>query len=238
MVRAGMGVSLPMSSGVIGVIADHASRYTWFHSSLAELDKPEGTKIEWRIGANRGESRNSLVRQCLDERRDWVFFVDDDECFPPDVLTKLLAHEQPVVSALILQRGMPYLPTCYATFNADGTFSPLDLKFVGGDTLVQCAGLGSGGLLVRSHVFKTVSEPWFVYTEDFGEDLFFSRKCAAFDIPMCVDTGCRIGHIIPAAVFAQTKLTSNSMWEVGIQLSNGTRAAVPMDHSPVRTTHS
>lgn len=207
-------------SGLIGVIADHAARYTWFNQSLAALDKPDGTTVEWRTGANRGASRDSLARQCLDENRDWILYLDDDQAFPPDVLTRLLSHQQPVVSALIVQRGQPFLPTCYATF--DGEFHPLDLSSVGHDNLVLCAGVGSGGLLVKAQVLRRLDNgtPWFLYTEQFGEDLYFSRRLADAGIQCLVDTGCRIGHIVPAALFA----TEDGFdWRTGIQLAEGTR---------------
>lgn len=211
---------------MIGVIADHAARYTWFSQSLAELQKPPFTHIEWRVGANRGETRNALVRVCLERGHDWLFFVDDDQSFPPTVLMQLLSHEQPVVSSLILQRGAPFLPTAYAAFE-NGKFSPLDLRSVGHDNLVSCEAVGSGGLLVRAEVFKTIEEPWFVYSAEFGEDLYFSRRLAEAGIQRLVDTGCRIGHILPAAVFA----THDGFdWSVGIQLSEGTKTSIEMNH--------
>lgn len=205
---------------MIGVIADHAARYTWFSQSLEALDKPDGTVTEWRVGANRGASRNSLAQACLDQDCEWILFLDDDEAFPPNVLTRLLSHHQPVVSALIVQRGQPFLPTAYATFSFEGTFHPLDLSSVE-PGLVQCAGVGTGGLLIRSDVLRQLDgEPWFVYSEQFGEDLYFSHRCAKAGIRVLVDTDCRIGHIVPAAVFATF---DGFGWETGIQLADGTR---------------
>jgi len=209
-----------MSGGMIGVVADHAARYTWFNQSLAALEKPDNTTIEWRVGANRGASRNELARACVEQGRDWIFYVDDDQAFPPQTLNRLLSHGKPLVSALIVQRGKPFLPTAYATY-ADGVFHPLDLNSVGHDNLVRCAGVGSGGLLVRSEVFRDLPEPWFVYSEELGEDLYFSRLCMDRGIQRLVDTGCRIGHIIPTAIFATEDVMGD--WAVGVQLSEGTK---------------
>jgi hypothetical protein len=163
---------------MIGVISDHAARYTWFSQCLSRLGyDTDVVRIEWRVGANRGESRNSLVRACLERQTcDWLFFVDDDQVFQDDALHRLLDRDQPVVSALIMQRGAPFLPTAYATFQ-ECEFQPLDLRSVGNHTLVRVAGVGSGGLLVRREVFEKLEDPWFVYTENFGEDLYFSQKC-------------------------------------------------------------
>lgn len=211
---------------MIGVISDHAARYTWFSQCLAALDKPEGTKIEWRTGANRGFSRDSIVHTCITESADWVFFIDDDQVFQPDVLYRLLARQEPVVSALIIQRGAPFLPTAYAS-KEDGKYSPLDLRSVSGSALVQVAGVGSGGLLVRREVFEVLDPPWFLYTENFGEDLYFSGKCEEAGIQLLVDTGCRIGHLIPASVIPAW---FGDRWGVGIQLADGTTTAMEMQH--------
>lgn len=216
-------------SGLIGVISDHAARYTWFSQSLAALSyDADITTIEWRVGANRGTSRNALAQACLDQELDWLFMVDDDQVFQPDALTRLLSHEQPVVSALIVQRGAPFLPTAYATFQ-ECEFQPLDMRSVGHDNLVQVAGVGSGGILVRAHVLGALNtgEPWFLYTEQFGEDLYFSQRCLEAEIPMFVDTGCRMGHLIPAAV---VPAWLGDRWGTGIQLADGTSTAIELKY--------
>lgn len=213
-------------SGLIGVISDHAARYTWFSQCLASLQKPEGARVEWRTGANRGFSRDSIVHTCLAEGADWVFFIDDDQVFQPDVLRRLLSWKAPVVSALIIQRGSPFLPTVYAS-KEDGKYSPLDLRSVPDNALVDVAGVGSGGLLVRREVFEKIDPPWFLYTENFGEDLYFSGKCQDAGIQLLVDTGCRIGHLIPASVIPAW---FGDRWGVGIQLADGTTTAMEMKH--------
>ena len=172
-----------MSGGLIGIIADYAGRYHWFSQCLADLVKPLDTKIEWRFGASRGASRNALAQACLDQERDWLFFVDDDQVFPTGTLMRLLALEQPVVSALIVQRAAPFLPTAYAGRDENGLYQTLDLNSVGHNNLVQVAATGTGGLLVRSHVLRELGPPWFVYSEDWGEDMFFANRLAEAGIP-------------------------------------------------------
>lgn len=221
-----------MSKGLIGIIADHAARYTWFNQCLAALEKPEGTIIEWRMGANRGALRNALAQACLDKECDWIFYVDDDQAFPVRTLTRLLAHNQPVVSALIVQRGAPFLPTAYAE-KVDDKYLPLDLKSVGHNNLVRVAGTGTGGLLVRSEVLRELADgrPWFVYSELFGEDLYFANRLAEAGIPMLVDTGCRMGHIAPAAVFPSWNAVK-SAWEAEFMYADGTSTYTTLDHRP------
>lgn len=214
-------------SVMIGVISDYAARYAWFTQCLADLVKPDGSKIEWRMGANRGAMRNALAQACLDGGYDWLFFVDDDQAFPTGTLTRLLAHDQPVVSALIVQRAAPFLPTAYAGRDEDGNYQTLDLRSVGSNNLVLVAATGTGGLLVRAEVLRELGDPWFVYSEDFGEDLFFAARLEEAGIPMLLDTGCRMGHIAPAAVFP---VPIDSGWRLEFVYSDGTKIPMDMNH--------
>ena len=217
-----------MSGGLVGVIADYAGRYHWFSQCLADLVKPEDTKIEWRFGASRGASRNALAQACLDQEREWLFFVDDDQAFPTGTLTRLLSHGHPVVSALIVQRAAPFLPTAYAGRDENGLYQTLDLRSVGHNNLVKVAATGTGGLLVRAEVFAELEPPWFVYSEAWGEDMFFANRLAEAGIPMILDTGCRMGHIAPAAVFP---VPTDAGWHAEFKWSDGTSALMTkMDH--------
>jgi hypothetical protein len=215
-------------SGMVGLIADYSGRYTWFSQCLADLDTPPDTKIEWRMGANRGAMRNALAQACLDQERDWLFFVDDDQAFPTGTLMRLLAHDQPVVSALIVQRAAPFLPTAYAGRDEDGNYQTLDLRSVGSNNLVLVAATGTGGLLVRAEVLRELGSPWFVYSEDFGEDLFFATRLEEAGIPMLLDTGCRMGHIAPAAVFP---VPEGNGWRLQFTYSDGTTVPMALDHT-------
>lgn len=220
-------------TGMIGVISDHAARYTWFNQCLTALLSETSIRtrgivyLEWRVGANRGVSRDSLARECLDQQCDWLFMIDDDQVCQPETIMNLLAADHPVVSALILQRGTPFLPTAYAA-HQDGKFSPLDLRSVQ-PGLVAVAGVGTGALLVKADVFKQLDDgrPWFLYSEDYGEDLYFSNRCKEAGIQMLVDTNCPVGHLIPAAVLPAWL---GNRWGVGIQLADGTSTSMEMKH--------
>ena len=214
-------------TGMVGVISDYSARFSWFTQCLADLQKPVDTKIEWRMGANRGAMRNALVQACLDQGRPWLFFVDDDQAFHTTTLNRLLALEQPVVSALILQRAAPFLPTAYAERDEDGNYLTLDLKSVGHNNLVQVAATGTGGLLVRAEIFQELGPPWFVYSEDFGEDMYFANRLAEAGIPMLLDTGCRMGHLAPAGIFP---FWGPAGWQAEFKYSDGTTIPLALEH--------
>ena len=214
-------------SVMIGVVSDHAARYSWFNQCLADMDKPaEGHVFGWRFGGSHSSQRNMLVEDCLAQGCDWLFFIDDDHAFPKDTLTRLLSHQKPIVSALVLQRGAPFLPAAYAEED-DGRFYHLDLTSCGPDNLVQVRALGTGALLVHMSMLAQFPNPWFKYSDDLGEDLYFSNLLWNAGIPMLVDTGCRVGHIAPAAVFPAW---TGNHWISVFRYADGTAVFRPLDH--------
>lgn len=211
---------------MVGVIGDYAGRYTWFSQCLADLRKPEGSEIKWRMGGNQALGRNLLVEDFLQSDHQWLFFIDDDQAFGPSTLERLLSHDQPVVSALILQRGAPFLPTAYAA-KADGEFFHLDLGASPFGTLAVVRGCGTGGLLIRRDVITSIPGPRFKYTDKIGEDLYFSDRLYEAGFEILVDTGCAIGHIAPAAVFPEW---DGTRWVSVFRYADGTAIRQPLQH--------
>ena len=55
-----------------------------------------------------------------------------------------------------------------------------------------------GGLacaLIRTDVFRRIGKPWFVFSEQRGEDYAFCKKCSDAGIAIYVDTRVGCGHI-------------------------------------------
>lgn len=214
-------------AGMVGVIADASARYTQFYQCLTGLVKPTNTAIQFLLGSNRARSRNELCQLALDRGSEWVFFVDDDQAFGPQILQRMLSHEQPVVSALIVQRTAPFLPVAFAE-KSEGKWWPLNLQAHGPNELVKIVGCGAGGLLIRSEVLRAVGDPWFKQLDEKSEDLFFSDRCAEEGFPIYVDTGAQMGHIAPAVVFP---VFNETRWVAGIQFSYTTAVEIEMDHA-------
>jgi hypothetical protein len=187
-------------SGTIGIIADSAARYTAFTQSLAGMlaRMPINTQVRFKIGSDKGASRNWLVQDSLDSGSEWLFFIDDDHTFASTVLLQLLLHEQPIVASLCLQRENPFWPTCYESRDDNGMFTPLDLT--GKTGLVPIVAAGTAGMLIRSEVFHEIGSPWFLHTDECSEDLYFCTKAAAAGFQLFVDLDSTLGHINPMTV--------------------------------------
>jgi hypothetical protein len=182
------------------VIADMTARYTIFTQSLTAMRTPPNTAVDFRLGADRGRSRNQLVEASLERGSEWILFLDDDHSFPPDLLLRLLSRDEPIVASLYLQRSDPFLPIAY-TEKVGTAYQPLDLSKCGEHDLVPIVGAGTGGMLIRSEVFHQLDPPWFVHTTQQSEDLHFCDLAAAAGIPMFVDVAARLGHVAAMNVY-------------------------------------
>lgn len=217
-------------SGTVGVIADAAGRYSQFSQCLTQLQLQVNTTVEWAIGSDRAVGRNSLVKRALDRGSEWILFIDDDQAFKPDLLRILLSANQPVVGGLVLQRAAPFMPLVYAEKDEIG-YWPLDLRNHGPNELVQVRAVASGGMLIRSEVFRELGDiNWFVHTTEQSEDMHFCDLAYRHDIPIYVHTGARLGHIAPAVVFPAME---DDQWAAGVQFSYTTSVVLPIDYDYV-----
>ena len=195
-----------------------------FYQCLSALLKPPNTYHHWAVGSERAINREKIVRGALERGSEWVWFVDDDHTFGNMALHDLLKHDVPVVGALYLQRKTPFLPIAMGERDENGMWWPLDLEKCSEHGLIEVDGIGTGGLLVRTEVFHELGEPWFQYTAEMSEDLFFcSRVREELGLPIYVDLDVQLGHLGPAVVFP---VYDQGEWVAG--LSFGPNAAVTL----------
>lgn len=218
-------------SGSVGIAADVLGRYTAFTESLMYLHKPVNTAVEWRKGADRGRSRNSLVEASLERGSEWMLFLDDDHAFPPQILNIMLSRELPVVAALYLQRTDPFLPIAYSHKDENGMYVPLDLTDCPQHGTVPVYAAGTGGMLIRSEVFHQIPGPWFVHTTQHSEDIYFCELLHEHGIPLALDLNARLGHIAVVTVAPDWVTPDNGgpeQWAAGLRISPSAIAHLPI----------
>ncbi len=74
------------------------------------LQKPAGTVMTKINSANVDVARNQIVAKL---EKDWLFFMDDDQIFPPESLMRLLSWDLPIVSGLYFKSPMNPVPHAY-----------------------------------------------------------------------------------------------------------------------------
>ena len=96
-------------SGIAAVLANDSARYSLFWACWNRLTIPEGWRQEALIGGDWCGARNTLCQMTLDSDAEYLWFMDDDHAFSPDILTRLLAHQKDLVVPGVLHalRSLP-----------------------------------------------------------------------------------------------------------------------------------
>ncbi len=216
-------------SGTIGTPCNDVARYHFFTFSLTGLARPVNTEVRSAFGSDRIRGRNRIVKEALAIGKEWVLFLDDDQAFGPNLLVRLLSHDQPIVASLYLQRTHPFSPIAYThREDDDKTYRPLFLHDYPPETgLVEVRAAGTGGMLIRSEVFRELVAQgicedgvWFKDGEA-SEDLTFCEKAREAGFPIYVDLQARMGHCSTWIVWPDV---AGDEWVMGATLSQNFQA--------------
>lgn len=153
-------------------------------------------------------ARNGIVRKFLATGAEWLFTVDDDMQFAPDVLPRLLEKadpgNHPIVGALCFKvhRTGEVEPTLYQLETQPHQYLRTQTDWFEGE-LLQVAATGAACLLVHRSVFEKMPEPWFgvgeLSGEELGEDVTFLLAAGQHGFPVHVATDVQVGHVKPKA---------------------------------------
>src|SRR4029077_13668612 len=105
-----------------------------------------------------GGARNPLPKMTRDGDYSHLWFMDDDHAFPPQMLTKLLVHDKPVVMPICLSRVYPFPPLQYTERNEENDlqYLPIPLSKADTDGLVEIQAGGTAGMLIRRDVLEAI----------------------------------------------------------------------------------
>ncbi len=162
-----------------------------FAYDLAALTGAMPLDITWKLFQCRGtilpQQRATLVGLAQQWTATHVLWLDADMRFPADTLTRLLAHDVPIVAANYITRRAPYRPV--AEHREHGVlFTPPEAT-----GLVEVTHAGLGVMLVDTQVFRDTPAPWFQIGYNpksdgySGEDVFFCRRAAEQGFPIAID---------------------------------------------------
>ncbi len=156
-------------------------------------------------------SRDHLVKKALEEKVNFVFFLDTDVLPHPQTLVRLLASNLPIISGLYWTKAK--LPCAYK-FTKDpnhaGGFDPNHVESMDPATFsprpMEVDAVGAGCLLIDARVFNIIPEPWFQWNmlpwvpqeESAGhsEDINFCLKAKQYGFPIYLDAGARCKHLL------------------------------------------
>ena len=175
----------------------------------------EGGGIMPLVSSIVSTARNDIARVFLDEHdADWLWFIDTDMTFPPDIVDQLVAaahpRERPIMGALCfsLQDGYRACPTIYV-FRDDGKVGRV---FDYPPNALMRVMTGTGCLLIHRTALEKMRDAtlpdgrrrfpkpveWFDNSQlggdSVGEDITFCIRAEAIGIPVHVDTSIKCGH--------------------------------------------
>jgi len=183
--------------GVIALTCGELARYSVFYDSLLNMDKPEGTEIIQSRGVIIAENRSILAEEAISRGCDWIFYVDDDQVFEKDTLTKLLARDVDIVSGLYLQKSPPFPPLYYEERYEDKGLKRSYLETSG---MQKVVGVGAGCLLIKTKVFEKLDKPYFRFGS-FGEDFDFCLRAAERGFDIWLDLETPVGHLATMTIW-------------------------------------
>lgn len=171
-----------------------------FAQCLATLGKVDKTIVAFQIGSLVYTSRNDLVQIAIKQGCDYIFWLDSDMMFPPDVLVRMfedLKHGD-IVSGLYFRRVAPFTPVIYDKLDIDDTgchyTEPKDIP----DGIFEVAGCGFGCVLLPTDIMLDVLEKYgspFTPINGIGEDLSFCWRARQLGFKIVCDPDIPLGHV-------------------------------------------
>lgn len=149
------------------------------------------------------EARNEIVQYALDQNANYIFWLDDDVIPPGDAFLKLYNHQRDIINGVYWSKSNPPMPLLFR----DHLSGPY-WNWHYGD-LIEIDAAGSGLTLVKTDVYRTISEkiggPW--YSTEYSsfpgvksspanntEDLYFYWKAKQAGFKVWADTSVQAYH--------------------------------------------
>lgn len=196
---------------------------TRFHESVVNLmrsDHRVNQVISLISGPRIATARCDVVREFLKSGNDWLFMVDTDMTFSPDVVEKFIQNSnpkiRPVIGGLCFgggRVGFPF-PTLYTLVDPSTNQGKLT-KVVTDypkDALCKVDATGAAALFMHRSILLDMEKnygempdghpnphPWFAETvqlgHEYGEDWTFCMRLRKMKVPLYVHTGIKFGHV-------------------------------------------
>jgi hypothetical protein len=143
------------------------------------------------------------VRTAVQEKCDYILFIDADMRFPKTTLERLLAHKKDIIGVNATTRMMPPKPTARnIQINEDGSVDWLEVLSNKEKGIGKVDAIGCGVMLIKTSCLKNIPQPYFYFEQLLkgkllGEDIYFCIKAkdAGIDTWVDHDLSMEIGHV-------------------------------------------
>ena len=165
---------------------------------MLSLQLPPMVKLVVKMSLSIAEARNEVLQEA---EGDWVWFIDDDHTFAPDLMMRLLQRNVDIVQPLVLTRYAPFAAvhmTKSPTPIAGKPYGRFALTPEDKGGLKEASVVGCAGMLVRRRVWESLDYPYFVngYAADsIAEDVLFCERAREAGFKAYVDLDNHMGHL-------------------------------------------
>lgn len=212
-----IAILVPVRDTVMTSFAYDLARAMSFHTATTDdrvlLFTSHGTLI--------ASQRMELASQALEEKADYLLWLDSDMRFPKETIGHLILRDKPIVAANYSTRRMPVKPV--AMMDGGGK---IDRVYTGPESegLEPVDYVGMGVMMTKSEVFEKLDAPWFaipystVGNHYIGEDVFFCRKAkeAGYEVLVDHDLSQHVKHI------GTFEYSHEGAWAMKEQVEGGT----------------
>lgn len=214
-----VAILVPARDTVMTSFAYDMARAMSFHTATTDdrviLFTSHGTLI--------ASQRMELARQALEEKADYLLWLDSDMRFPKETIGHLILRDKPIVAANYATRRMPVKPV--AMRDEGGKINRVYTS-PESEGLEQVDYVGMGVMMTKREVFEKVEAPWFaipystIGNHYIGEDVYFCKKAkeAGFEVLVDHDLSHHVKHIGTFEYSHEGALAVKEQVEGGTQL--------------------
>lgn len=154
------------------------------------------------------QMRNVAAEHALQDKYDYIFFLDSDMTYPQTAIIDLLKHKKDIVGGLYYRRKSPHYPVHFKSFKNMGSSETAERFENNKLTKVQASGFG--GVLIKTDIFRQIEFPYFKvdYIKGkclYGEDIYFCKKIKnKFDF--WIDPSVKYGHITTCLIVGENQV--------------------------------
>lgn len=178
-----------------------------FFESMMLLERPDFELIMKDAG-HIDDMRNDVVLTAQRAGCTHLIMMDTDMIYHPQTITKLLAHNLPIVGALTFRRYPPFDPLMLK--QAENYKYKTIAEWNEGE-LIEVDATGTGCIMFNMGIFDKMPFPWFRVRKNpdgsvIGEDIGFCKDLKEAGYKIFVDTAIPSSHLTTLAVNMNTHL--------------------------------
>lgn len=171
-----------------------------FCQSLAMLKKVDECAVAFQVGSLIYTSRDNLSKKAITMGADYVFWLDSDMVFSPDVLERCFKaiDKDTIVTGLYFRRSAPFSPVLFDKLEmTENGCEWSDFEELP-DTPFEVGGCGFGCVLMPTEAAVAVSlnfNEMFNPMKGVGEDLAFCWRARQSGYKIICDPSIQLGHV-------------------------------------------